>query len=154
MGFSTYGSRVDVHGWGECVATTGPGDLFNPGDPNRVYMSGFSGTSSASPFVAAAAANIQGISMANFGHPLEPKRVREILRDTGIPQTDPWNGAIGPLINLRNAIYRFSEWVVEQPKPTPKPTRKPTSKKPTTRKPTSKKPTTRKPTSKKPTPRW
>ena len=23
LGFSTYGSRVDVHGWGECVVTTG-----------------------------------------------------------------------------------------------------------------------------------
>jgi hypothetical protein len=157
MWFSTFGSRVDVHGWGECVVTTGPGDLYNPGDPNRVYMSGFSGTSSASPFVAAAAANIQGIAMANFGHPLEPKRVREILRDSGIPQVDPNNGAIGPLVNLRGAIDRYSEWVVDTAKPTCKPTtKKPTSKMPTTKKPTLKqtptmKPTTRKPTSKKPT---
>lgn len=139
MWFSTFGSRVDVHGWGECVVTTGPGDLYNPGDPNRVYMSGFSGTSSASPFVAAAVANIQGIAMEKFGHPLEPKRVREILRDTGIPQVDPNNGVIGPLVNLRGAIDRL---LVD----TAKPTRKPTTKKPTTKKPTSKMPTTMKPT--------
>lgn len=139
MWFSTFGSRVDVHGWGECVVTTGPGDLYNPGDPNRVYMSGFSGTSSASPFVAAAVANIQGIAMEKFGHPLEPKRVREILRDTGIPQVDPNNGVIGPLVNLRGAIDRL---LVD----TAKPSRKPTTKKPTTKKPTSKMPTTMKPT--------
>ena len=152
MWYSTYGSRVDVHGWGECVATTGGGNLHNPGDRNKVYMKDFSGTSSASPFVAAAVANIQGIAIANFGHPLEPKRVRELLRDTGIPQVDPNSGQIGPLVNLRNTIDRFSEWIVDTDVPTGKPTttnppsKKPTSKKPTSKKPTSKKPSTRVPT--------
>ncbi len=105
--FSSFGSRVDVHGWGDCVWTTGYGSghksAANPLDRNTFYTGTFGGTSSASPFVAAAAANIQGIAMRRFGFPLDPRVVRKLLTDTGLPQLGQ-DGKIGPLVNLRNAI--------------------------------------------------
>ena len=112
MSFSTYGSRVDVHGWGECVMTTGYGNGYtnptNPTDQNKWYTGVFTGTSSATPFVAAVAANIQGIAMKRFGSPLEPKAVRELLTETGLSQTgSSTDGRIGPLVNLRNAIDKL-----------------------------------------------
>jgi subtilisin family serine protease len=60
LSFSSYGSRVDLQGWGNNVTTTGYGDLFNPGDERQEYTSVFSGTSSASPIVTGAALAIQG----------------------------------------------------------------------------------------------
>ncbi len=60
MGFSIDVSRVGVHGWGECVVTTGYGgeytDPTNPTDQNIWYEDELNETSSASPFVAAAVA--------------------------------------------------------------------------------------------------
>ena len=49
LGFSSYGSRVDVQGWGEKVATTGYGDAFDLTDETRLYTYRFGGTSSATP---------------------------------------------------------------------------------------------------------
>ena len=77
-------------------------------DQNKWYTGTFSGTSSASPFFAAAAANIQGIAMKYFGSPLEPKAVRKRLTETGLSQTgSSTDGRIGPLVNLRNAIDKL-----------------------------------------------
>jgi len=107
LDFSSFGSRVNLQGWGEDVYTTGIGDLpGSPQDINRQYTGSFSGTSSASPIVAAAAANLQGIAIARFGVPLTPREIRRILVDTGIPQTGTniANFNIGPLPNLLPAI--------------------------------------------------
>jgi len=105
--YSSYGSRVDVHGWGYYVWTTGYGTGYNdPGNgsnQDKWYTSSFSGTSSASPFVAASVANIQGIAIQEFGVPLDPLEVRALLTDTGLPQQGA-GGNIGPLVNLANAI--------------------------------------------------
>jgi len=124
MDFSSFGSRVDVHGWGECVWSTGYGDghqsAANPLDRNILYTGTFAGTSSASPFVAAAAANIQGIAMKRFGFPLDPRVVRKLLTDTGLPQLGE-GGLIGPLVNLRNAIDKLLDGEI-----TSRPTRAPT----------------------------
>ncbi|KAL3816679.1 hypothetical protein ACHAXA_003869 [Cyclostephanos tholiformis] len=111
--FSTYGSRVDVHGWGECVVTTGYGGEYsnptNPYDQNKWYTYGVSGTSSASPIVAATVAYIQGIAMKNFGFPIEPKEVRKLLTISGVPQEDlDTDKNIGPLVNFRNAIDKMT----------------------------------------------
>jgi serine protease len=101
--FTNWGSRVDVHGWGDGVTTTGYGDLFNGGgDPNQRYTSGFSGTSSASPIVTGAVAAIKGVALAN-GIALTPARARQILTGTGTPQ-QPSSKHIGPLPDLRTAI--------------------------------------------------
>ena len=71
LGFSSYGSRVDLQGWGAGVVTTGYGTAAPNGyrdpddttDPNSWYRFTFGGTSSASPIVAGAAANLQGLGL-------------------------------------------------------------------------------------------
>ena len=50
--FSSYGSRVDLQGWGCCVTSTGYGDLFEGGSRATRYTAVFAGTSSASAMVA------------------------------------------------------------------------------------------------------
>jgi serine protease len=69
--FSTYGSRVDVQGYGEKVYSLDVGNAFkdpdNPDDRNRWYTSGFSGTSSASAIVAGAAVILQSYSTRKHG---------------------------------------------------------------------------------------
>jgi hypothetical protein len=72
-----------MHCWGECVITTGFeafSDATDPTDHNKWYDNKFSALSSASPFVAAAIANIQGIAMKNCGFPpLHPKEMCKLL---------------------------------------------------------------------------
>ena len=78
LSFSTYGSRVDVQGWGHNVTTTGYGGLFTGGgDPNQYYTATFNGTSSASPIVAGAAAALQGIQLARGAAPLMSRSVSD-----------------------------------------------------------------------------
>jgi hypothetical protein len=109
--FSTYGSRVDIQGWGDDVGTTGYGDYFDGGgDPNQFYTEIFSGTSSATPMGAGAAAAIQGVQKACGGPPLTPAAVRSLLVGTGTPQTTgPYPGHIGPRPNLRAALVRVDQ---------------------------------------------
>jgi len=101
--FTNYGSRVDVHGWGEQVTTTGYGDLFNPtADNDRAYTSGFSGTSSASALVAGTTALLQSITVAYSGF-LIPVDLRDIFVRTGTLQSaSPKH--IGPMPDLRDAL--------------------------------------------------
>lgn len=101
MCWSNHGTRIDMHGFGENVTTSGYGDRFNEGT-NRLYTSTFSGTSSASPIVAGAVANLQGYSLATYGTNIEPSTMRQHLVTTGTAQTNGVN--IGPLPDLRNAI--------------------------------------------------
>lgn len=81
MPWSTHGSRVNLHGWGENVVTTGGGDLFN-GGTNRTYTAGFNGTSSASPIVAAAVAQVSSMAQAK-GITVAPRDMRDLLQRTG-----------------------------------------------------------------------
>ena len=52
-GFSSFGSRIDLQGWGSGVVTTGYGDLYRApdrlSDPGFWYTGGFNGTSTGSP---------------------------------------------------------------------------------------------------------
>lgn len=98
--YSTYGSRVDLHGWGECVYTTGYGDLQG-GPATQHYTKKFSGTSSATPIVAGAVAVISSIAKER-GINITPAQMRKLLVDTGTPQKQGRN--IGPMPNLRKAI--------------------------------------------------
>ena len=102
--FSNYSGEgplaaVHVAAWGENVATVGYGDLFvgangipaNDSDPNqlnqlRTYSSSFSGTSSASPIIAGAVANLQGFSKQIFGQGYPPAGVRAALSGQSEPQ--------------------------------------------------------------------
>jgi hypothetical protein len=101
MCWSNNGSRVDMHGWGENVVTTGYGDLFDEG-ANRLYTDTFSGTSSASPIVAGAVTNLLGYANTTLGVTIDPLTMRQHLIDSGTAQTAGPN--IGPLPNLRDAI--------------------------------------------------
>jgi serine protease len=106
LGFSTYGARVNVQGWGESVVSSGYGDLAQlGGDVNQSYTSFFSGTSSASPIVAASVVSLQSYAVSSLGRRLTPLEMRSLLVDTGTPQ-----GAgvhIGPLPNVVAAIQQL-----------------------------------------------
>lgn len=98
--FTNYGQRVDLHGWGYSVVTTGYGDLQG-GDETEWYTAGFSGTSSASPIVTGSVAVLQGLVKAAYGIPLNAKLARDILVATGTPQSG-WK-PIGPRPDLTAA---------------------------------------------------
>ncbi len=108
LGFSNYGSRVDVHGWGEDVATLDYGDLQGCSSADRKYTARFSGTSSASPVVAGAVVVVEGVYRAKTGGPLAPDKVRALLSETGTPQqassSAPLTQQIGPLPNVAAAL--------------------------------------------------
>ena len=102
--FSTFGSRVDVQGWGESVFTTGYGDFAAyGGDKNQRYTHAFGGTSSASPFVAGACALLQELAQRNCGSPLSSRDLRALLVATGVPQQGG-GGHVGPFVSLPAAI--------------------------------------------------
>ena len=106
--FSNYGSAVHVQGWGERVASTGWGILYNLGGLNEFYTDGYAGTSSASPVVAGACALLQSVFKAKtFGGILFPAQIRQVLINTGSPQQAgvfPISQHIGPLPNLKTAL--------------------------------------------------
>lgn len=112
LGFTSFGSTVDLQGWGENVITTGYGDLFSADGMNSFYTATFNGTSSATPTVAGACAALQGHhKITNFGAVLTSFEMREILRATGSPQVagmNPANQNIGPRPNLRAAMQYVS----------------------------------------------
>jgi Subtilase family len=103
--FSTYGSRVNLQGWGQGVFTLGYGSTAattlgdgwpaGPADVNQRYTSGFNGTSSATPIVASAAAAVQSLGVQKLGRRLKPAEMRRLLVLTGVPQGT--GNHIGPL---------------------------------------------------------
>jgi subtilisin family serine protease len=102
MGFSSYGNRVNLQGWGEKVFTLGYGDFAqHGGDKNQRYTNTFSGTSSATPIVAGAATVVQSLSWLRTGAYKTPAQVRQLLIDTGTPQGA--GGHIGPLPHIIRA---------------------------------------------------
>jgi hypothetical protein len=101
MCWTNYGSRVDVHGWGERVYSMGYGDVFSSGE-DQYYTATFSGTSSASPIVVGAAASAQGVALAN-GRRLTSVQMRGLLRNNGTAQASDAR-QIGPLPDLRKAL--------------------------------------------------
>jgi hypothetical protein len=102
LDYSTFGARVDVHGWGHGVTTLGYGPPEYGGDVNQRYTHGFAGTSSAAPFAAAAACLLQSHAKVLRGEPLPPEELRALLVTTGIPQGagDP----IGPMVDTGSAF--------------------------------------------------
>lgn len=103
LGFSTYGSRVNVQAWGQNVFTSGYGDFIRVGgDELQSYTQFFSGTSSASPIVASAVVSLQGIHRAATGEAMAPDDLRQLLIDTGRPQGGGQH--IGPLPDMASAV--------------------------------------------------
>jgi subtilisin family serine protease len=102
LSFSTYGSRVNVQGWGQDVFTLGYGSYAEiDGDPRQRYTATFGGTSSATPFVASTVAALQSLAEQTFGCRYTPRRIRQLIIDTGIPQGS--GGHIGPFPDLEAA---------------------------------------------------
>ncbi len=110
LDYSTYGSRVDVQGWGYNVVTTGYGDLHKGSGKNQWYTAQFSGTSSSSPIVAGAAAILSSIAEQN-GSQKSPDWIRSTLTSTGSPQQSdpsyPSSQHIGPRPDLKAAIAQL-----------------------------------------------
>jgi hypothetical protein len=112
LSFSSFGSRVDVQGWGSGVMTTGIGsshvNQHDPANPNFWYGDGFGGTSSASAMVAGVVANLQGLAKTLLGTPFSPIQLRMLLSQTGSPQLGNTGQNIGPRPNLRFAIAKLT----------------------------------------------
>lgn len=110
LSFSSYGSRVDVQGWGYNVVTTGYKDLYAGSGKNQWYTATFSGTSSASPIVAGAAAILSSIAQQR-GLKKSPAWIRSALVNTGSPQRSapsyPASQHIGPRPDLKAAIAKL-----------------------------------------------
>jgi len=103
LSFSNYGSRVNVQGWGHVVFTTGYGEFAqHGGDANQRYTAVFNGTSSASALVAGACAALQSAVLQETGTVLTPMQMRDVLIDTGWPQTGTQH--IGPAPNVVAAL--------------------------------------------------
>lgn len=124
LGFSSFGERVDLQGWGNDVTTTGYGtdalmgiigyeDPDDTTNPDSWYRFNFGGTSSASPIVAGAVANLQGIAKNLFGTPLLPFQIRSLLRETGSPQLVNTTENIGPRPDLKAAVAELTEGDVD-----------------------------------------
>jgi len=105
LSFSTFGTRVNVQGWGQNVASLGYGGFRTyGGDVNQRYTSTFSGTSSASPIVTSAVVALQSLAKNQFGRVLTPVQMRDLLVSTGKPQTGSPTTPIGPLPDMQAAV--------------------------------------------------
>jgi Subtilase family len=80
LSFTSFGSRLDLQGYGNVVTTTGYGDLYAFSN-NSKYTRGFGGTSSASPIVAGAVASIQSAAIEWLGKPLPPIMIRTVRQN-------------------------------------------------------------------------
>jgi hypothetical protein len=104
LGFSNWGERVNLQGYGVSVYTTGYGDLYGS-YPDNYYTSGFSGTSSASPIVTGSVMCLSGVFKQLFGTVIDADSARNLLVATGSPQQQPSvTRHIGPRPNLQAAI--------------------------------------------------
>jgi subtilase family protein len=107
LNFSVYGSRMDLQGWGQNIATTGYGRLFGGTDPENKdvrYTATFGGTSGAGPIVTSAVAAIQSYLDATGQEPWSGARIAEVLARTGTPQGGDTSQRIGPLPDLSAAL--------------------------------------------------
>ena len=100
--FSTFGGRIDLHGWGASVFTLGYGDFARLGDDDdQAYTDTFQGTSSALPMVVGAAAMLLEAFLSAEGMPPDPADVRRLLVATGRPQAEGVH--VGPLPDVAEA---------------------------------------------------
>lgn len=106
LSFSTYGSRVNLQGWGQGVMAAGYGSYVQyDNDYNRTYA-WFSGTSSATPVVASAFALVQSYYKQKTGNYASTQEILTLLKTTGIPQGGDLSKQIGPFPNVKNAIQK------------------------------------------------
>ncbi len=109
VGSPNHGSRINLHSWGENVATTGSDKLFDGPGTCHDYTY-FNGSSSASAIVAGVVASLQGMHRATFGKPAEPDYLRKLLVSTGTPQeAGTENLPIGTQPDLLKAVQEMVE---------------------------------------------
>jgi len=109
IGSSTYGARVNLHAYGECVTTTGYGTLQS-GPMNTLYTNTFSGTSSATPIVTSAAAALSSVAETLSNVHLTSAQVRAKLAVNGTAQntgTGSNSGSIGPMPDLKKVLAEY-----------------------------------------------
>ncbi|RZJ28823.1 MAG: hypothetical protein EOO48_09005 [Flavobacterium sp.] len=101
--YSTYGARVDVHGWSDNVFASGTyiNNQSIGNDFNQNYCT-FAGTSSATAIVSGCVVALQQYYFDQTGGYLLPQELRTLLKETGIAQGS--GGNIGPLPNMEAAI--------------------------------------------------
>ena len=104
LGFSTYGSRVNMQGWGQSALTTVPTNAYN----------NFGGTSAATAIVGGAVALVQSAYKAQTSQVATPAQMRSALIATGTPQGT--GGHIGP---LPNALAAAQQLISNAPPATP-----------------------------------
>ncbi|MFG1708865.1 OmpL47-type beta-barrel domain-containing protein [Nonomuraea sp. M3C6] len=109
LGFSNYGARFDLQGWGRNIVTTGSnGSLFGGTDPanlNVRYTRSFGGTSGAGPIVTGAVVAVQSYLKATGQDPWTAAQIADLLKRTGTAQGPTTAGEhIGPLPNLAAAL--------------------------------------------------
>jgi hypothetical protein len=107
LSYSTYGSRVNLQGWGNNVLSSGYGDLHQIGSDFNQYYTNFSGTSSATPIVAACAAVLLSYHYSLTGEYLTNADLIAIMQETGISQGGNTSANIGPLPNMQAAIQKI-----------------------------------------------
>jgi hypothetical protein len=113
LSYSTFGSRVNLQGWGESVASLGYGDYFTYGnDPNQKYTKYFAGTSSASPIVASSVVLVESYVRQRLGRSLTPSEMRRILVKNGKAQTGSLSQKIGPLPDLSATLTSLAAQVI------------------------------------------
>lgn len=125
---SSFGERVDVHAWGENIATLG----YNYGgispvsyDERQSYTDDFGGTSGATAIVAAAAASIQSRVKYCQREALTSQEMRALLVKTGTAQQAApplyLNQHIGPQPNVLSALLeeRVVGYCLNLPNTTP-----------------------------------
>jgi subtilisin family serine protease len=108
LSFSSYGSRMDLQGWGHNITTTGSnGNLqggTTPANINIRYTRSFGGTSGAGPIVTGTVVAVQSLLRATGRPFMTATQVSNLLKSTGTPQGGNTAQRIGPLPNLRAAL--------------------------------------------------
>lgn len=100
--YSNHGSRLNLQGYGNCVATLAYGDLDDTDSCD--FTANFSGTSSATPIVSGACMLVQEYARQALGRSLTCTEMRDYLVSTGTPQTGDLSYNIGPLPDVKGAI--------------------------------------------------
>ena len=114
LDFSGYGSRINLHAWGESVTTASDEikatdtALKIDGDIDRSYVHGFNGTSSATPMVASVAVALQSYALDEYGFLFSPLDIRNFLITTGTPANSAEH--IGPIPDTK-AAFKYMDIV-------------------------------------------
>lgn len=108
LGFSNFGSRIDCFAWGQHIDTCGDGWM---GNTTNTYITGFGGTSGASPIITGAALLLQSLRVASASAKYSPSELRKLLSDgalntkSALPEAD----RIGVMPNLRAIIEQETD---------------------------------------------